>query len=308
MSGLIDTELVARVVRLALLGRDHRDLVVEQIDREFIRASRAFFNKVMQAKQTSSSATTNWYENMLIRDSVDSQELAWGAGTNLKTISNKHGSSRRELVLDEARHHLASFRRLIDDLFDDSASVELALKNDASTVQLDNVETMTVLNALAVRRAGMRGGAWSSIGKQAEAPLMEALCRVFKVPEHRFSRRVDDDKARREVDFYLYRPVGRPVKCEVKLMGKGNPESADHTAARQTNVFVASTLSESTRNSLDENNIMWTELQTPFGLLRFQQTLGAYAIEHTPISEDEVAVSVERAVAETFPNIRTDSL
>ena len=303
MSNSADISLVAQVVRLALLGRDHRDVVVEKIDRDFVLETRRFLNQVIEAKQTGSDPDRDWYEDMLMKDPIDAKELAWGAGTNLKTIANKHGSSRRELVIDEARHHLSSFRRLIDGLFDESSSVELTLRNDASTVRLNNTETMTVLNALAVRRAGMRGGAWSSIGKQAEGPLMEALCRVFRVPDRSYSRSVNDEDAKREVDFYLYRPVGRPVKCEVKLMGKGNPESADHTAARQTNVFVASTLSESTRNSLDANNIMWTELQTPYGLMRFQQTLAAYAIEHTPISRDEVEVNVERAVGETFPKI-----
>lgn len=300
MSNTADISLVAQVVRLALLGRDHRDVVVEKIDRDFIRETRRFFDQVIEAKLTGSTEAHDWYEDMLMTDPIDVKEMAWGAGTNLKTIANKHGSSRRELVLDEARHHLASFRQLIDELFDDSTGVELTLKNEDSTAQLNHTETMTVINALAVRRAGMRGGAWSSIGKQAEGPLMEALCRVFRVPQRSYSRRVNDEDAKREVDFYLYRPVGRPVKCEVKLMGRGNPESADHTAARQTNVFVASTLSESARNSLDENNIMWTELQKPLGLLRFQQTLGAYAIEHTPISQDEVETNVERAVSETF--------
>lgn len=303
MSNTADTSLVAQVVKLALLGRDHRDVVVEKIDRDFIRETRRFLDQVIEAKRTGSAAASDWYEDMLMTDPIDPKEMAWGAGTNLKTIANKHGSSRRELVLDESRHHLSSFRQLIDELFDDSFGIELTLKNEDSTVRLNHTETMTVINALAVRRAGMRGGAWSSIGKQAEGPLMEALCRVFRVPEHSFSRRVNDEDAKREVDFYLYRPVGRPVKCEVKLMGKGNPESADHTAARQTNVFVASTLSQSTRNSLDENNIMWTELQRPLGLLRFQQTLGAYAIEYSTISEDEVETNVERAVSETFRGV-----
>ena len=303
MSASVDIASVAEVVKRALLGRDHRDVVIDLIDQEFILESMRFFDRIIKAKQAGIQGASDWYERMLSRDSKDVKELAWGSGTNLKTISNKLGSSRKELVLDEARKHLSTFRQLIDSLISDSSDVELILRVNDSTVQLDTAETTVVLNALAVRRAGMRGGAWSSIGKQAEAPLMEALCRVFRVPEHRYSRRIENDTAKREVDFYLYREVGQPVKCEVKLMGKGNPESADHTAARQTNVFVASTLSQSTRNSLDEKNILWTELQVPNGLLRFQQTLGAYAIEYTAVSADEIEVNVERAVAETFPGL-----
>ena len=48
-------------------------------------------------------------------------------------------------------------------------------------------------------------------------------------------------KVDRAIDFYLLNK-GKEYLCEVKLMGKGNPESADAIIARDTNVFVADTL------------------------------------------------------------------
>ena len=42
----------------------------------------------------------------------------------------------------------------------------------------------------------------------------------------------------REIDFFL-KENGKIHKCEVKLMGKGNPESADAFIARESNIFVA---------------------------------------------------------------------
>ena len=70
----------------------------------------------------------------------------------------------------------------------------------------------------------MRGGAWSAVGKQVEGPLM--VCRLFQVDERHFTRSITDDESLREVDYYLLPPSGERLKCEVKLIGKGNPESA----------------------------------------------------------------------------------
>ena len=47
----------------------------------------------------------------------------------------------------------------------------------------------------------------------------------------------------REVDFYLIND-DKFYRCEVKLMGKGNPESADAIFARESSIFVADKLSD----------------------------------------------------------------
>lgn len=299
MPTALESSLVADVVRLALSGKDHRDVMVRFIDRQFLRQSIDFFGEVVNAKLKQREISTDWYRDYLIESAKDPAEIAWGSGINLKTVSNKHGSQRRELVLSEAANHLSDFRQLVDSLMEESMNIELRLTFNDVSVTLDLNESLVVINALAVRRMGMRGGAWSAMGKRVEEPLMEALCRFFRVPDTHFTRRTDAS-AGREVDFFLLREEGEPVKCEVKLMGRGNPESADATAARNTNVFVASTLSNSVKRKLDEDNVMWTELQSPNGLLRFRQTLGAYAIPFVNVDPSDVPAEIERAINETF--------
>ena len=44
-------------------------------------------------------------------------------------------------------------------------------------------------------------------------------------------------------------------------MGKGNPESADTVIARDSNIFVADTLSEQNKNQLNSLNVKWLELK-----------------------------------------------
>ena len=203
-------------------------------------------------------------------------DIAWNAGINVKTIANKRRTATREVVIEESMAHYERLKQLIDSLADDALDLELTLTLRDVSVRLNLNETVVVINALAVRRAGLRGGAWSSIGKNAEGPLMETICRAFRVPEECFTRSVESDKSLREVDFNLFTPDDERVKCEVKLMGQGNPESADAVVARGSQVFVASSLSDLNKRQLDQLGVHWTELQREHGFLRFAQTLRAF--------------------------------
>ena len=105
-----------------------------------------------------------------------------------------------------------------------------------------------VINALATKKLAIRGGAWSSIGKKVEKPLMLKLCELCNIRKEQINSEVfkkdgslDFD---REVDFKILNKDNIWLRCEVKSMGKGNPESADVIFARDTNIFIADTLSE----------------------------------------------------------------
>ena len=65
-------------------------------------------------------------------------------------------------------------------------------------------------------------------------------------------------------------------------MGKGNPESADVIIARNTNVFIADTLSTQNKNQCDQLGVHWIALRDPNGYERFGQTLQALGIPHQP--------------------------
>lgn len=100
-----------------------------------------------------------------------------------------------------------------------------------------------VINALATKKLAIRGGAWSSIGKKVEKPLMLKLCELCNIRKEQINSEVfkkdgslDFD---REVDFKILNKDNIWLRCEVKLMGKGNPESADVIFARDTNIFYS---------------------------------------------------------------------
>jgi hypothetical protein len=73
-------------------------------------------------------------------------------------------------------------------------------------------------------------------------------------------------------------------RCEVKLMGQGNPESADAIFARETNVFVADKLSDQNKNQADQLGVNWIELHSENGYIRFGDILQKLNIPHNKLS------------------------
>lgn len=66
----------------------------------------------------------------------------------------------------------------------------------------------------------------------------------------------------REVDFKLYnKDRSKVYRVEVKLMSKGNPKSADAVIARDTDIFIAYTLSEQNKQQLEYLNIVYLALK-----------------------------------------------
>lgn len=300
MAITIRREAVAGIIKRLLAGRDHRDIVVDLIDAVFLSDALDFFEQVVYAKIRRTHITTDWYRNHFLDSNTDKQELAMNGGLNMKTITNKRKSARKEIVIEETLSHYEKFRELIDSLNDERFNIDLSLTLGDVTVRLGLNESLVVINALAVRRAAIRGGAWSSAGKRVEGPLMETLCRVFEVESRYFTRALANADSLREVDYYLIPPNRDKAKCEVKLMGRGNPEGADAIHARDTDVFVASTLSNTNKRQLDEAGVLWTELQVPNGFMRFRKSLhelGIPHVAHQEISDAEIENAVRRTLA-----------
>ena len=129
----------------------------------------------------------------------------------------------------------------------------------------------------------MRGGVWSSAGKRSEKMLMKTLCKLYSVDDSNWDvvQISSDGKAtfEREIDFFLLQGNNRH-KCEVKLMGKGNPESADAVIARDSKIFIADTLSDTNTRQLDDLCVLWVALKRPNGYQRFEHVLTKLGISH----------------------------
>ena len=272
-----------RTVQTILIGKDHRSETNARIEQQFVTEAIEFFKKVVAAKISSESIDIDWYKETFLNVHQDKEFVAVCAGLAMKTITNKRKTARREVVLEESLMNYDSLVSTINELCDSEINLDLAITFNKVTVHLNLNESLVVINTLAVLRNRIRGGSWSSLGKKIEYPLLKSMCLLFEVPDMYYSR--GNRTGLREVDFCLVDGKGNEQKCEVKLMGQGNPEGADSLYARGANVFVASKLSETNIEQLDNEGVEWVELNKPFGFLRFGDILDRLLIPHKELDK-----------------------
>ena len=273
------TEQVAKnIIKKLLKGEDYRIEVVSLINAEFLQFSIDFFKKIIEAKLNNENITSNWYKDEFLNPNLPKEEIAINSGLNMKTISNMFNSTKKEIVIDASNDHYDVLYNSIKELTEIENDLELTLtiKFNGVSVDLNISESLIVINTLAVKRAALRGGLWSTAGKRVEKPLMLTLCKLYGVSDSNYQietiSRDADETFEREIDFYL-KDENNIYKCEVKLMGKGNPESADAVIARDSKIFIADKLSDTNKNQLDSLNIEWVELRNIDGYKRFKNVL-----------------------------------
>lgn len=303
------TETVAKKIITKLIhSDDYRIEVITLINAEFLQYAIDFFKKIVAAKLANKDINIDWYKKEFLSQDLPADEIAINSGLNKKTIANMYNSARKEIVLSASQEHYETLYNAIDSLVDNNneLNITLTLKFKGVSVDLNINESLIVINTLAVKRAALRGALWSTAGKRVEKPLMETLCKLFGVKRDNYKIYIkntiltDVDFAR-EIDFYLCSD-NTNHKCEVKLMGKGNPESADAVIARDSKVFVADKLSDTNKRQLDSLNVQWVCLRDPDGYKRFKKVLENLNIPHQPLDSGNIDIKLSIILNNLFIN------
>lgn len=279
-------QVVKNIIKRLIKGQDYRIEVVALINAEFLQFAIEFFKKVVEAKLANNDVTIDWYKQTFLNRNLSSEDIAINSGLNKKTITNMYNSASKEIVIDASNEHYDVLYQSISNLIESQPDIDLTLtiKFRSVSVELNINESLIVINTLAVKRSALRGGLWSTAGKRVEKYLMATLCKVYNVPFEHF----DQSKipaSMREVDFYLIKEQTYS-RCEVKMMGRGNPESADAIFARESDVFVADKLSDLNKQQADKLNVKWVELRDENGYKRFAQILNELEIPFTEFKGD----------------------
>lgn len=264
-----EDEAIKNTVSKLISGKDYRDEVINSINTIFFDFSINFFKQIVDAKMNNREINMDWYKEYFMNpNNFTSDEIANFAGLNKKNITNIYGTSSREIVLTAANNNFEYLRSLLNELENDADSglaITITISYNDITVKLSLTESLLVINALATKKIQIRGGAWSSIGKKVEKPLLDELCRMANVPAENIDNKTFKKNKNlaydREVDYKLISRTGKIYRTEVKLMGKGNPESADATIARDSDIFIADTLSEQNCAQLSSRNIHYLVLK-----------------------------------------------
>ncbi|MDI9357556.1 MAG: CfrBI family restriction endonuclease [Phycisphaerales bacterium] len=279
-------QVVKNIIKRLIKGQDYRIDVVALINAEFLQFAIDFFKKVIEAKLANKDVTIDWYKEIFLNSKLSADEIAINSGLNKKTITNMYNSASKEIVIEASNEHYDILHQSISRMIENENDIDLTLtiKLRGVSVELNINESLIVINTLAVKRSALRGGLWSTAGKRVEKYLMATLCKLYSVPFEHF----DQSKvpaSMRDVDFYLI-SKNTYARCEVKLMGRGNPESAEAIFARETNVFVADKLSDLNKQQADMLQVKWVELRSNDGYNRFGKILKELCIPHTAFNGD----------------------
>ena len=164
-------------------GDDYRIEVVTLLNAEFLQFAIEFFKKLIAAKLKSKDITIDWYKAAFLNSNLTAKEYAINSGLNKKTIHNMFNSSTKEIVIDASNEHYDILYQSIKNLVETEHELDLTLtiKFKGVSVDLNVSESLIVINTLAVKRAELRGGLWSTAGKRVENPLMQTLCKLYSV-------------------------------------------------------------------------------------------------------------------------------
>lgn len=294
------TEVVTKsLIKRLFHGEDYRIEIVNLIDAQFLDFSINFFKRVVEAKLKHENINTDWYKEEFLNENLSSDELIINSGLNRKTISNMYNSASRGIVLEVTQDNYQRLYEVIQTLVDDNEiDLTLTIKFRSVSVDLNINESLIVINVLAVKRSQLRGGAWSSAGKQVEKKLMLTFCKLYGVSDDKFCLTGTTDMGR-EVDFYLVSQDNAKYRCEIKLMGIGNPESADAIIARASQVFITDKLSDLNKSQLNSLRTQWVEMRSKNGYCKFEQILLSLDVPYEGI-QGEFERALEKAIDEAF--------
>lgn len=289
--------VVKDVIGRLLNGEDYRIVTQTEINSKFLEYCINFFKLVVEAKMRGATISQDWYkDNFVMSDAYAPVDRAIYAGINKKTISNMFNSGTKEVVVSASEDNYDTLINTISNLLenDENIDIQLVIRFQGVGVELNLNESLVVITSLAVKRAAITGGAYSAIGKNVEGPLMLTLCKLFNVSDENYQMRIEGGGQasygdfEREIDFFLKKNE-EVYKCEVKLMGKGNPEVADAVIARESKVFVADKLSETNIAQLNSLGVCWTCMRSELGYRGFKRTLETLGIPYSePVNLDRL--------------------
>lgn len=304
----ISNESVKKIILTVLKAEDYRVHVINLLNTQFFDFSVDFFKKVFNAKYDNERINEDWYKKAFLNEDLPMEEIIINSGLNQKTVGNMRDGSKKmtkDVKIQICEDNYDELLHLISSLTqgDDDVDITLTIKFNGVSVDLKMDESLIVINTLAVKRAALRGGLWSSAGKRVEKPLMRTLCGLYQVPSSSFREKPKHKKSQlgfdREVDFFLLKDR-KEYRCEVKLMGHGNPESGDVIFARESDVFVSDSLSTQNINQLEHNNVEWVQLRSKDGFRRFKKVLENLNIPHSKLLPGDVQENAKRLFKDIF--------
>jgi len=236
-------ELLSQIIISILEGKDYRPFVLATINKRFVDTAYILLGRVYQAKKKNKSI--DWWLDNLIDKSTNSNEILWFGGLNAKTVHNMMGTTKREVCIQLGKENIRSLELLIKQ--STSGEVPRMLVSiifGSDKVELNELESLILVNTLAAMKLSIQGGAWSEVGKKTEKQLLYTIFELLSIKPGQYVLVFEEMKRKglvenREIDGIVFSDDGKKVlQIELKLLGIGNPEIADEALARKVDLFL----------------------------------------------------------------------
>ena len=236
-------ELLSKIIISILEGEDYRPFVLATINKRFVDTAYVLLERVYQAKKENQSI--DWWLDNLIDRSTNRNEILWFGGLNAKTVTNMMGTTKREVCIQLGKENIRSLELLIKQFMGEEVPrmlVSIIFGNDK--VELNEIESLILVNTLATMKLSIQGGAWSEVGKKTEKQLLYTVFELLSIKPNQYVLVFEEMKKKdlvgnREIDGIVFSDDGKKaLQVELKLLGIGNPEIADEALARKVDLFL----------------------------------------------------------------------
>jgi hypothetical protein len=236
-------ELLSQIIIAILEGKDYRPFVLATINKRFVDTAYVLLDRVYQAKKENKSI--DWWLDNLIDKSTNRNEILWFGGLNAKTVTNMMGTAKKEVCVELGKENIRSLELLIKQFMGGEVPrmlVSIIFGNDK--VELNELESLILVNTLAAMKLSIQGGAWSEVGKKTEKQLLYTVFELLSIKPSQYVLVFEEMKKRglvenREIDAIVFSDDSKKaLQVELKLLGIGNPEIADEALARKVGLFL----------------------------------------------------------------------
>lgn len=284
--------LLSKIIISILEGKDYRPFVLATINKRFVDNAYTLLEKVYNAKKADKDI--DWWITNLIERGKDKKEILWCGGLNNKTVFNMMGTATREVCIELSRQNIKALELLIREFTESTLPkilVSILFKDDK--VELNELESLILINAIASMKLSVQGGAWSEVGKKTEKGLLYVIFELLKVRSTQYVLVFEEMKKKglvenREIDGIVFSDDNKKtLQIELKLLGIGNPEIADEALARKVDLFLIDRLTPMMIEEARKLGIKVVELRNKDALFEIYEFLRLNGVTATqPIKID----------------------
>lgn len=290
-------KLLSKIIISILEGKDYRPYVLATINKRFIDNAHALLEKVYNAKKTNKNI--DWWITNLIEESKTKNEILWFGGLNNKTVTNMMGTTKKEVCIELSKQNVKSLEILIKDFLNNNLpKILVTILWNNEKVELNEIESLVLVNALATMKLSVQGGAWSEVGKKTEKELLYSIFELLGVKSTQYVLVFEEMKKKglvenREIDGIVFSDDNkRALQIELKLLGIGNPEIADEALARKVDLFLIDRLTPMMIEEAKKLGIKVIELRDKNALLAIYDFLRTHGVTANKPTEFNFSKSI----------------